>query len=408
MAALSRHELDQVLGSGLVTVQPLREAGLYELRPGSIVGAVVLPGLRLLIQPKIALDNLFFLLGYGAGLTSWRPDPFPFTEEPDLLRAIGWVLDAEVRKAVRGGLVRGYQPREETLPTLRGRIDVAAQVGARQHQPYPLECRYDEYTADIELNRMVKAAILRLLRVPALDARLSQALRFRLHSFQEVRRSEYTAAAVPNLTFDRLNARWEVAGRLSQLILRSESLRDAEGQVLGTGFTVDMNRLFEQFVETVTREAALKTGWRLEAQGHRKLSPGVTMQPDLVIRRGGRDYAVGDVKYKAPEQGWTHPDLYQMLAYCIALGLPTGLLIYAGNRPPETHVVVHSGIALEIVGLHLDGTRDEVLTRTRSIGQHLVERAERCRTARNGQQDALRSSPWLDVHAYRPGTHASR
>ena len=44
------------------------------------------------------------------------------------------------------------------------------------------------------------------------------------------------------------------------------------------------------------------------------------------------DFAVADTKYKELEaQKIVHEDLYQLLAYCVALGLPTGLLIYVGQ-----------------------------------------------------------------------------
>lgn len=341
------------------------------------MGAVVLRGLRLLIQPKVPLHNLFFMLGYGAGLTTWRDDQFPYADDPDLLRAVGWVFDAEVRKALIGGVVRGYEPRQDTLPTLRGRIDIAAQIRMRQDQPFPLECRYDDYTADIELNRILKAAIVRLLHIPALDPRLARALRFRLHSFEEVSTAEYAAPSVPDLTFNRLNDRWESAARLAQLILRNRSLQDAEGSVTGTGFTVDMSQLFERFVETVVAQVATERGWRVEPQRERKLAPGVAMQPDLIVSRGERDHAVADVKYKLPERGWTHEDLYQMLAYCVALGLSAGLLIYAGGAPFDVHVVNHLGVRLEVVGLDASASRAELLTQTREIGRYLVCEAER-------------------------------
>lgn len=382
---LSRSELDQLLAlpAGLLDIRPLREAGLYELRPGSTVGAVVLPSVHLLIQPKIPLDNLFFMLGYGAGLTEWRPERFPFAEDPDLLRAMGWVYDAELRRALRSGVARSYETRAETLFTLRGRIDIGEQVRRRQHQPFPLECRFDEYTADTELNRVLRAALVRLLRIPGLDGNLARSLRYRLHSFEEVSAAEYTEGTVPELTFNRLNDHWEAAARLAQLILRRQSVRDAEGRVLGSGFTVDMNKLFERFVEAVVREVAVRAGWRLESQQERKLSARVTMQPDLLLSRAGCDHAVADVKYKVPEAGWTHPDLYQMLAYCTALGLPSGMLIYAGDAPAQTHVVERSGIRLEVAGLQLNGPREEILGRTKAMARRLVRSARRHRSGRS-------------------------
>ncbi len=129
---LTRGELDELLTvRDLVSVSPLPGEGAYELRAGSMVGTVVLPSLRLLIRPKLGIENLFYLLGFGAGVTRWGEGQFPYQEDPDLLRAVAWVFEAEVRRAIAQGMVRGYQPRSETLTTLRGRIDVTGQMRLR-------------------------------------------------------------------------------------------------------------------------------------------------------------------------------------------------------------------------------------------------------------------------------------
>ncbi|MBO0801533.1 MAG: hypothetical protein J2P25_00440 [Nocardiopsaceae bacterium] len=68
----------------------------------------------------------------------------------------------------------------------------------------------------------------------------------------------------------------------------------------------------------------------------------------------GSVVAVADAKYKAEKpSGYPNADLYQLLAYCTVLGLPTGHLIYAaGNETPAHHVVRGSGV--EIVCHSLD------------------------------------------------------
>jgi len=82
-----------------------------------------------------------------------------------------------------------------------------------------------------------------------------------------------------------------------------------------------MNKLFERFVEIV-REEAQRAGYRLVPQAPRYLTKKIPIRPDLVLRRGGQDFAVADVKYKELEpERWSHADLYQLLAYCVSLGL---------------------------------------------------------------------------------------
>ncbi len=71
----------------------------------------------------------------------------------------------------------------------------------------------------------------------------------------------------------------------------------------------------------------------------------VKLVPDLVWYRNGRPVAVADVKYRAEKpDGYPNADLYQMLAYCVALRLPRGHLIYArGSAEPARHVIREAG-----------------------------------------------------------------
>jgi McrBC 5-methylcytosine restriction system component len=192
-ASLTRNEAEQLLATGLVSLTLLSGEGMYGLRAGSQVGTAMLPSLRLLIRPKVGLENLFFLLGFGPGITRWTDAQFPYGRDPDLFRAVAWVFEAEVRRAASQGLVRGYQDRSESLSTLRGRIDVASQLRTRQGRPFPLECRFEEYTEDIELNRVIKAAHRRLLQIPGLDVSLARRLRHRYLAFDSVASVEYLA-----------------------------------------------------------------------------------------------------------------------------------------------------------------------------------------------------------------------
>lgn len=386
---LTESELGSLLGaSSLISISQVPgERGLYELRPGSKVGTVVLEDLRVLIQPKVDLRNLFFLLGFGGRLIRWDPAVFPYEQQPDLLEAVGWAFEAEVERSLRQGLVRGYVPREETLTTVRGRIDLAAQQRRRQTRPFPLECTYEDYTEDIQLNQVVKAAHWKLRRIPGLNSKLAKRLLYRHRSFADVSDVDYAPLLVPALEFDRLSEHWEGAGRLAELILRRETLLDREGGTLASSFIVDMNALFEQFITQIAHGEAERAGWELVPQARRWLSPGIRMRPDLLLHRDGADYAVGDAKYKELEiQDWPRADLYQLLAYCSALGLTRGLLIYADYREPEEHVVHNAGIRLEVMGIDMSTSPDGLTRQARRAARRLLEQAEEARSSSHPQR----------------------
>jgi 5-methylcytosine-specific restriction enzyme subunit McrC len=358
------------------------EEGVYEVRAGSVVGTLAWPGLQVLIRPKVGLENIFFLLGFRGALAQWGEDPFRYKREPDLLHALAWAFDAEVRRALRYGIARDYLTREETLVALRGRFDVGRQVQVRQDRASPVECRYQDYSEDITLNRLIKAAQRRLRGVPGLESELVRRLRHSGSAFTDVSDVEYPPTSVPEVLFTRLNRQWEPATRLALLILRQEALKDETGASVGISFTVDMNVLFEKFVEEVVRREAIRAGFRLLAQTAVRLTDRIQMRPDLTLRHDQRALAVGDAKYVVLEAAeWPHANLYQLLAYCVALRLPRGLLIYASLRAPELHRVTGAGIELEIVGIDMSVPPEKLLERARQAALRLVAHANTVRLA---------------------------
>jgi 5-methylcytosine-specific restriction enzyme subunit McrC len=352
--------------------------GIYDIRAGSIVGTLVWPSLQVLIRPKVDLENVFFLLGFRGGLAQWGEDPFPYVHERDFLRALAWAFDAELRRALRSGIARDYLSRQDAQVTLRGRIDVVRQIRVQQGRGYPIQCQFQEYSEDIALNQLIKAAQRRLKGVPSLGAELVRRLRRSGVGFTDVADVEYSRASIPEMLFTRLNRQWEPATRLALMILRQEALRDETGSILGTSFTVDMNKLFEKFIEEIVREETVRAGFSFQPQALVRLTDQIHMLPDLVLRLGRETLAVGDAKYiELQPKDWPHANLYQLLAYCVGLGLPRGLLIYANFREPQVHRVLKAGIELQIIGIDMTLPPEQLVTKAREAARQLVQHAQR-------------------------------
>ena len=88
------------------------------------------------------------------------------------------------------------------------------------------------------------------------------------------------------------------------------------------------------------------------------------MNPDLSWwAEGARPLFVGDAKYKRLKpQDFEHDDMYQMLAYCTAADLATGLLFYAGGEhEPREYRIRHADKVIEVVSLNLRDTPEAIL-----------------------------------------------
>ena len=340
----------------------------YVLTPGATVGAVVVEDLAINIQPKFPITNLLFLLSFALNPNAWKDIGFEFNEEDAIVEAIIPGFVHQVRRAFTGGVLYGYIGREEALNVLRGRIRINEQIRRRFGRMPPVEVAYDEYTPDIELNQLIKAALTRLrsLRIRGGTVQSS------LHSFDvaltEVSSVDYRGLPLPEVAFNRLNAHYEPAVRLAKLILRATSLEAEHGQVRSSSFLVNMNDVFEDFVVVALREA-LSLSQHSFPQGAKDktltLDKGqkINLEPDVSWWEGGNCVFVGDAKYKKTKAGGiVHPDLYQLLSYSVASSLPAGLLVYAKGEDQEAvHHTIHAGKELWVRTLDLTESPDAIL-----------------------------------------------
>ena len=374
LSAAERDALRQVAPSVAVEPAAGRE-GAYHLTPGSTVGAVEIGDLSVSIRPKLEIARVLFLAGYA--MESFTvPERFGFREAPTLVEALVPALAAAARRAFAGGLLHGYRVKEEALLTVRGRIRVDDQIRRRFGVAVPVEVRYDEFTADVTANRLVKAAAVRLGRMRLRSPRSRADLRWIGARLENVSLVEYPPSDVPEVTFDRLNEHYREAVALARLVLRHWSFETGRGNLRAAGFLMDMNRVFQDFVTRALREALQVSARVLRSDDGARVyldeAGRVRLKPDLSWWDRGECTFVGDAKYKRADDGVPNADLYQLLAYATALDLPGGMLIYArGEAEPAVHTVRHAGKRLEIHALDLSGPRDELLARVGNLARRV-------------------------------------
>ena len=369
-----------------LTVQPIAETrGSYRVTAGSTVGAVEIGDLSVLIEPKIGIPQLLSLACYAMGVFRSEQDkPFDFVQDEALPDVLAIALASEAQRAFARGLLHGYREEEDALQTVRGRIRLDDQIRRRSGFILPVEVRYDEFTDDILENRLVKAAVSRLsvMRLRSLKAR--RGLSWVAGMLEQVSPTEFGPNDVPEIRFDRLNEHYRGVIGLARLVLRHSAFQSGRGNVRASGFLMNMNHLFEEFVTVALREALGVSEQTLLSNKDLKLDEdgAVDIKPDLSWWDGAICTFVGDAKYKnLTGRRVPTADLFQLLAYATAHDLPGGLLVYAqGEADTASYRVKHSGKQLDVVALDLSGTLDEVLRRVDHVAarvQTLREHARR-------------------------------
>lgn len=392
--ALTMAQRDALLGYAKelkLAIEPIVGTGSrYLVTPGSTVGAVEIGDMSVRIQPKIGIPHLLSLACYAMRLFKPQHDnPFNFKKDAALPDVLALTLATSARRAFAHGLLHGYRVEEDTLQTVRGRIRIDDQIRHRPGFMLPIDVRYDEFTDDIVENRLVKAAAARLarMRLRSRDARAG--LSWVAGMLAQVSHVEFAASDLPETRFTRLNEHYRDVLALARLILRHSAFASARGTVRASGFLVNMNDLFQEFLTVALREALGVSSDTLRSEREVEFDEDgrARLKPDLSWWDDGICTFVGDAKYKNLTDNRSVPgaDLYQLLAYATALDLPGGLLVYAqGETDIWRYRVRRAYRQLEVMALDLSGTLAEVLERVQSVGarvQRLREEASQIRAA---------------------------
>lgn len=364
----------QRLTNGSVAIAPSAiEEGAYVLTPGSSIGAFTIGDLDFVIRPKLPIANVLYLISYAMHRGRWADRDFGFAREPSLVEAVVPGFSRQVGRATRLGLLHGYRTTEETLSTIRGRLRFEDQVRQRFGRFPPAEVRFDEFTDDIDENRMLRSATSRLSRLHLRSHEAVRAVRTASATLSSIPVVEYDPKRLPNIGYTRLNEHYRPAVELAKLILRAASFEHLHGKVQASAFLIDMNQVFEDFVVTALREELGLSPSAFPQQVRNRLfldtGRNVEVVPDLSWWEGDICVFVGDAKYKKVNViGVDHANLYQLLAYTIAAHVPAGMLIYAaGEGDPAIHEVVHAGKRIIVTTLILDQSPELIRAQVRDL-----------------------------------------
>ncbi len=364
--------------TGVAKVVPVDPPTRWRIETGSRIGVVVGDGWELRIRPKLTIPKLLFLLAYSLQPQGWRDAITGMKQERDVVDALASGFAFHAERAINQGLLRGYVAIEERRNDLRGRIKFGDQLARLPGLPLPLEVSYDDFTADIPENRLLRTAIERLLMLPRIAPQArARLLRLRA-ALQEVSLlPDRRRGDLPMVT--RLNKRYEAALVLGKLILDGTSLRQDRGPVATTSFLFDMNEVFESFLSTALRKALeRRAGGHVHLQYNRNyLDHGriLRLKPDITWWHGRGCSAIVDAKYKALEDGrFPNADAYQMLAYCVGFGVQRGLLVYARDSldRSQLHEIQRHGYEIEVLTLDAEQEPEELLQQVDDIAKKIA------------------------------------
>ncbi|AOF88325.1 restriction endonuclease [Sinorhizobium sp. RAC02] len=334
------------------------EHGRKALRARGVVGVVAAGGCALEILPKIDTPGeegreaigtvrrrLVHMLAVALDLKieAGQVTALHWQEET-LLEILIRLFTTKLIDSIRQGMPRRYLQHQDDLPVLRGRLDAKRQFTTLAAAPSLVACRYDELTADITLNQIMKAAVLRLSRIARTSDNLTR-LRELSFAYADISDLPVSALRWDDVVLDRTNSRWRELLNLARLLLGDRFQTTSSGGADGFSLLFEMNVLFEEYVARMLKRGLVGTELRVVSQGGRLYCLQTEDQhglfqtrPDILIKRGNGVIQVIDTKWKRiasllddPKQGVSQGDIYQMMAYGELYQSDALMLLYPHN-----------------------------------------------------------------------------
>jgi 5-methylcytosine-specific restriction enzyme subunit McrC len=370
-------------------VQPAE--GGVEVTTTGAVGIVRFSTFEVRIDPKLPGDHLqlFRMVEFASGLQGLVQlvgSPRMRAANANLLDFIVELLSSATERILAAGLRADYVERQGDLRALRGRHLTERQELERFGLYDRIVCRYDEHEHDIPDNQLLGVALARGSRIATLPRvrRRARALAALLEDLCDPRALDL-AVGPDAFTYSRHNEHYRTAHALSWMVLDElgpdEAL--ATGQTPVRSFLIDMNTLFERFLEQAFRLALGRAAVNVEAQRSDSIfwrpdrrERYARVRPDLVLERVERPQArlPVDAKYKRYDHGRVDvDDLTQVFLYAYAYrdpkatGIPRAVLVYPSEMPGEPRITplqVRSveersvDAELTVVGVHIPTVLD--------------------------------------------------
>ena len=321
--------------------------GRYRLRCRNTVGVVRVQGLELRIQPKCPVPNLLYMLSVVYELAKPQPWTAGYQRVEELWDYLLAILVGQVEALVTNGLWQGYQEREEDLRALRGHLSLEVLVRRPPGRELRLPYRFEELTHDLPHNQVLRFTLESLGPPDHQETRLRRMRLLRLLATAAALR-HFTPPDLDHLDYDRLNEHYRPVHGLCKLLLTAQGLSHLHGGEAAGSYLFSMYDLFERFMARRLR-ALLPPHLTLSLQHHDHLdiTRNVPIRPDLVVLHRRRPMLVADTKYKLSIGSKpSREDVYQVLAYCRALGVRCGVLLFPDWQGPPRRFPVRDGANL--------------------------------------------------------------
>lgn len=299
----------------------------------------------------ILIRNVYYMLAYAfqelrqnnyAEITGEKFDNIYDLFAEILIRGISYQL--------KQGLYREYVSRNESMQTVKGKIDMRGTIDNKIRNIQKIACDYDELSENNVYNQIVVSTAVLLIKHSEVKKNKKAKLKQLLLFFQNVQPIDVNTIRWNALRFDRNNRNYRLLLYICYFIISEWVLTTENGKFQMREFSDEhMCRLFEKFVLSYYKKHhpdlkpfAAQIDWNIETE-QSTLNILPIMQTDILLTIGERTLII-DTKYytrsmqKQFDKATIHSNnLYQIHTYVTEYdenhtGKVDGMLLYAKTQ----------------------------------------------------------------------------
>jgi 5-methylcytosine-specific restriction enzyme subunit McrC len=261
------------------------------------------------------------------------------------------ILIKAVSLQLKQGLYRSYINKKETLPLLRGKIDINGTIRNRIQHKTLISCEFDELSENNILNQALKTTICLLLTSKEVVHKRKVELRKLVMFFSNVDIIDANAIRWDLMHYQRNNQTYRMLMNICYFIIKGLIMTTESGEYRAPVFSDEnMCKLYEKFILEFyrvhypeLRANADQIEWDIKKDNDSIISFLPTMRSDITLHKGDKTFII-DAKYyghmmqKQFEKYSIHSgNLYQIFTYVKNKdtkneGKVSGMLLYAKTQ----------------------------------------------------------------------------
>ncbi|PFM64781.1 hypothetical protein COJ48_09090 [Bacillus cereus] len=328
-------ELEQYIGSSKLDKKCIKW-GRNSVTFINYVGFIQLTTVSIEILPKTQINGsdkeieesrkMLLQMLYKSGLLKVNINNISTNQiyKHNLLEIFGALFALKLEQELMKGLYMQYVQQEENLPVVKGNILFHKQLQNQAARVNRVHCQYEEFSAENQLNYILKSAIEKLMSNVKQLGTLKKLKRCLVY-FDELAFSTITKMDFSIVHFNRLNRRFEPSFILAKMMLENMFSLSRFGKEKSFSILFRMDELFEKYIANVldtcmehkVMSQHKKYKLMINEFNDREVYP---LKPDIVVLQNDSEKLIIDTKWKfingsKNRHGVKREDLFQMYAY---------------------------------------------------------------------------------------------